>query len=175
MNEGKDIVELAFEKTVEKKQPKKIEYGFEKSVDKKKKFRTPWDVCVSPPSVGDWIYNRRRVDDAGYVPLDKQIKRMIADGERLLDFKHSPQYRAIYEQLAKADEELPQDDMLFMSRADLLERAHQLKDELETIRLNRGTSQGGVNESPKEPTIQTQEKNPPTADNETVSTKPLEG
>lgn len=173
MNEEKDIAELAFEKTIEKKQPKKIEYDF--AVPDEKKFRSPWDRCVAPPSVSDWIYNRRRVDDAGYVPLDKQIKRMIADGERLLDFKHSPQYRAIYEELAKADEQLPQDDMLFMSRSDLLARAHELKDELESIRLNSGTLQGDVHESPKEPTVQTPEKNPPSAEEKTVSTKPLEG
>ncbi|WP_276751641.1 hypothetical protein [Treponema succinifaciens] len=175
MNEEKDVVQLAFEKTIEKKQPKKIEYDF--AVQDEKKFRSPWDRCVAPPSVGDWIYNRRRVDDAGYVPLDKQIKRMIADGERLLDFKHSPQYRAIYEELAKADEQLPEDDMLFMSRSDLLARAHELKDELESIRLNSRTLQGDVYESPKpkEPTVQTPEKNPPSAEKETVSTKPLEG
>lgn len=165
MDEEKDIVELAFEKTIEKKQPKEIKYDF--AVQDEKKFRSPWDKCVAPPSVEAWIYNRRRVDDAGYVPLDKQIKRMIADGERLLDFKHSPQYRAIYEELAKADEQLPQDDMLFMSRSDLLARAHELKDELEAIRLN--------SEKPKEPTVQTPEKNPPPAEEETVSTKPLEG
>lgn len=165
MNEEKDISELAFANTIEKKQPKKIDYDF--AAPDEKKFRSPWDKCTVPPSVGDWIYNRRRVDDAGYVPLDKQIKRMIADGERLLDFKHSPQYRAIYEELAKADEQLPQDDMLFMSRSDLLARAHELKDELESIRLNSGTIQ--------EPTVQTPEKNPPTAEEETVSTKPLEG
>lgn len=172
MENEKDIAELAFEKTVEKKLPKPIEYDFKAS---SKKFRTPWDVCSPPPSVQDWIYNRRRVDDAGYVPLDKQIKRMIADGERLLDFKHSPQYRAIYEELAKADEQLPQDDMLFMSRSDLLATAHQLKEELETIRLNSETLKGDVNELPQEPTVQSTEKNPPTADKETVSTKPLEG
>lgn len=165
MDEEKDIAELAFKKTIENKQSKKIEYDFD--VQNGKKFRSPWDRCVAPPSVGDWIYNRRRVDDAGYVPLDKQIKRMIADGERLLDFKHSPQYRAIYEELAKADEQLPQDDMLFMSRSDLLARAHELRDELESIRLNSATSQ--------EPTVQTPEKNPPPAEDETVSTKPLEG
>ena len=163
MSEEKDIAELAFEKTIERKQPKEIVYDF--AVQDEKRFRSPWDKCVAPPSVGDWIYNRRRVDDAGYVPLDKQIKRMIADGERLLDFKHSPQYRAIYEELAKADEQLPQDDMLFMSRSDL--RAHELKDELESLRLNSGT--------PQEPTVQTPEKNPPPAEDETVSTKPLEG
>lgn len=165
MNEEKDIAELAFEKTIERKLPKKIEYDF--AVPDGKKFRSPWDRCIAPPSVGDWIYNRRRVDDAGYVPLDKQIKRMIADGERLLDFKHSPQYRAIYEELAKADEQLPEDDMLFMSRSDLLVRAHELKDALESIRLN--------SETPQEPTVQTPEKNPPPAEEETVSTKPLEG
>lgn len=170
MDEEKDIAELAFEKTIENKQPKKIEYDF--AVPDEKKFRSPWDRCVAPPSVGDWVYNRRRVDDAGYVPLDKQIKRMIADGERLLDFKHSPQYRAIYEELAKADEQLPEDDMLFMSRSDLLARAHELKDELESIRLNSAI--------PQEPTVQTPapegpEKIPPTAEKETVSTKPLEG
>lgn len=165
MDEEKDIAELAFEKTIEEKQPEKIEYDFAEPDEKK--FRSPWDRCVAPSSVGDWIYNRRRVDDAGYVPLDKQIKRMIADGERLLDFKHSPQYRAIYEELAKADEQLPQDDMLFMSRSDLLARAHELKDELESIRLNSAISQ--------EPTVQTPEKNPPPAEEETVSTKPLEG
>lgn len=165
MDEEKDIVELAFEKTIEKKLPKKIEYDF--AVQDEKKFRSPWDRCVAAPSVGDWIYNRRRVDDAGYVPLDKQIKRMIADGERLLDFKHSPQYRAIYEELAKADEQLPEDDMLFMSRSDLLARAHELKDELESIRLNSVT--------PQEPTVQAPEKNPPSAEEQTVSTKPLEG
>lgn len=164
-NEKKDIAELAFEKTIEKNQPNKIVYDFASS--DKKKFRSPWDKCVAPSSVEDWIYNRRRVDDAGYVSLDKQIKRMIADGERLLDFKHSPQYRAIYEELAKADEELPQDDMLFMSRTDLLARAHELKDELESIRLN--------SKAPQEPTVQIPEKNPPTAEEETVSTKPLEG
>lgn len=165
MDEEKDIAELAFKKTIENKQSKKIEYDFD--VQNGKKFRSPWDRCIAPPSVGDWIYNRRRVDDAGYVPLDKQIKRMIADGERLLDFKHSPQYRAIYEELAKADEQLPEDDMLFMSRSDLLARAHELKDELEAIRLN--------SETPQEPTVQTPEKNPPPAEEETVSTKPLEG
>lgn len=173
MDEEKDIAELAFKKAIEKKQPKKIEYDF--AVPDKSRFRSPWDKCVAPPSVEDWIYNRRRVDDAGYVPLDKQIKRMIADGERLLDFKHSPQYRAIYEELAKADEQLPEDDMLFMSRSDLLARAHELKDELEAIRLNSGTLQGDVNESPSVPTVQTPEKNPPPAENETVSTKPLVG
>ena len=172
MDEEKDIVELAFEKTVERKLPKKIDYDFDENV---KFFRSPWDKCILPPSVDDWTYNRRRVDDAGYVPLDKQIKRMIADGERLLDFKHSPQYRAIYEELAKADEQLPEDDMLFMSRSDLLARAHELKDELESIRLNSGTLKGDVTESPQEPTVQTPEKNPPTAEKETVSTKPLEG
>lgn len=172
MENEKDIAEVAFEKTVEKKIPKPIEYDF---ADSKNKFKTPWDKCCTPPSVSDWIYNRRRVDDAGYVPLDKQIKRMIADGERLLDFKHSPQYRAIYEQLAKADEQLPQDDMLFMSRSDLLAKAHELKEELETIRSNSGTLKGDVHESPQEPTVQTTEKNPPTAEKETVSTKPLEG
>lgn len=171
MNEEKDIAELAFEKTIERKQPKKIEYDF--AVPDDEKFRSPWDRCIVPPSVGDWVYNRRRVDDAGYVPLDKQIKRMIADGERLLDFKHSPQYRAIYEELAKADEQLPEDDMLFMSRSDLLARAHELKDELESIRLNSGTLQGDEYESPLVPT--TPEKNPPPAEKETVSTKPLEG
>lgn len=173
MDEEKDIAELAFEKTVEIKLPKKIEYDF--ALPDEKKFRSPWDKCIAPPSVGDWVYNRRRVDDAGYVPLDKQIQRMIADGERLLDFKHSPQYRAIYEELAKADEQLPQDDMLFMSRSDLLARAHELKDELESIRLNSGTLKGDVTESPQKPTVQTPEKNPPTAEKETVSTKPLEG
>lgn len=173
MNEEKDIAELAFEKTIEKKQPKKIEYDF--ALQDGKKFRSPWDRCIAPSSVGDWIYNRRRVDDAGYVPLDKQIKRMIADGERLLDFKHSPQYRAIYEELAKVDEQLPEDDMLFMSRSDLLARAHELKDELESIRLNSGTLQGDMHESPPGPTVQTPEKNPPSAEKETVSTKPLEG
>ena len=164
MYEEKDIAELAFDKTIEKKQPKKIEYDF--ALPDGKRFRSPWDRCIAPPSVGDWIYNRRRVDDAGYVPLDKQIKRMIADGERLLDFKHSPQYRAIYEELAKADEQLPEDDMLFMSRSDLIARAHELKYELEAIRLNSAT--------PQEPTVQTP-KNPPSAEEETVSTKPLEG
>lgn len=166
--EEKDIAESVVDSILESKRPKKIDYDFDEN---QKHFRTPWDKCTVPPSVKDWTYNRRRVDDAGYVPLDKQIKRMIADGERLLDFKHSPQYRAIYEELAKADEELPQDDLLFLSRADLLECAHQLKDELETIRLNRGT----IKESQEDSKIQTPEKNPPTADKETVSTKPLEG
>lgn len=173
MDKEKDIAELAFEKTIEKKQPKKIEYDF--AVQDEKRFRSPWDRCIAPPSVRDWIYNRRRVDDAGYVPLDKQIKRMIADGERLLDFKHSPQYRAIYEELAKADEQLPEDDMLFMSRSDLLARAHELKDELESIRLNSRTLQGDVDGSPKEPTVQTPDLVPSSAEKETVSTKPLEG
>lgn len=172
MNEEKDIAELAFEKTIEKKQPKKIEYDF--AVPDEKRFRSPWDRCVAPPSVRDWIYNRRRVDDAGYVPLDKQIKRMIADGERLLDFKHSPQYRAIYEELAKADEQLPQDDMLFMSRSDLLARAHELKDELDSIQMLRGAPRVGEYIPPEEKRPDSGE-NPPSAEEETVSTKPLEG
>lgn len=171
--EEKDIAELAFEKTIENKHPKKIEYDF--AFQDEKKFRSPWDKCVALSSVGDWIYNRRRVDDAGYVPLDKQIKRMITDGERLLDFKHSPQYRAIYEELEKADEQLPQDDMLFMSRSDLLARAHELRDELESIRLNSKTPQEPTVQIPEKNPPTAEEKNPPTAENETVSTKPLEG
>lgn len=142
-------------KKVDNKNPN-FDYGF-------KKVRSVFDLPSAPSSVSDWEHNEYVIDSAGYVPIDKMIKRMIQDGERLEEFRLSADYQALFE---KTDDELPYDDFMFQDRAELLVSARELQSQLDEIRAKRSSS--GV---PKEEHSTKAETPPiPDSDKETVST-----
>lgn len=155
------IVDNAFAKVVNKnkkvdnKDPN-FDYDF-------KMVRSVFDLPSAPPSVSDWECNEYVIDSAGYVPIDKMIKRMLQDGARLEEFRLSADYQSLFKD---TDDEIPLDDFMFQDRAELLVTARELQSQLDEIRSKRSSSvEPGEKQSTKVDTPPVQDSN-----NETVST-----
>lgn len=117
-------------------------HDLDSSFDTKNRLvRSVWDKCSAPPSVKDWTCNDYVIDYLGYVPIDKMIKRMLEDGARLEAYRETPEYKALYEQSIKDDDERPyDDDLIYADRLTLLETAQNLQAELSEIRNVRKAS-----------------------------------
>lgn len=100
--------------------------------------RSIWNKCSIPPSVKNWKHNNYTIDYLGYVPIDKMINRMLADGERLEAYRQTPEYKALYEQSIREDETRPlDDDLIYCDRLTLLDTARSLQYQLEEYRQNK--------------------------------------
>lgn len=85
----------------------------------------------SPTTIFNDDNNPRLVDDSSYIPLDKQIKRMIADGVRLEEFKSTEQYKALYD--FSDDDSIVVDDTLYMDKTELRDYAKDLSKQIEEL------------------------------------------
>lgn len=108
-----------------------------------KKFYSPWDACTPPPKVENWKFNEVRVDALDYIPIDLQIKRMLVDGQRLADYRHTAEYKEIFDKIRSEDFSQPVDDLLYLSKPELLARAQELQASLDEYRSQKAAAASG--------------------------------